>query len=236
MRRTEVSSPPEYATTIFMGPLSCFVFRFSRGSRREGITGLGLAEARRDSKSGGSDSHGRNRGRRDHAIVMLVQNPGSRFTVIDGPQRNPYDERRERRHRRDSGGRPGVPGWDLGWDGRRVETARPRGAGLPEWWQRDRELGVTESPLGLGLALVAALCIWVSKAGFGGVSMISVLLMAEVYGARASVGLSLPLLIVADLTVYPLFRKYGSWRPVWRLLPPALVGILAWVGGSWQDR
>ena len=63
------------------------------------------------------------------------------------------------------------------------------------------------SPEGLVLALVAALCIGVSKAGFGGVSMISVFLLADVYGAKASVGIALPLLIVADLTVYPLFRQ-----------------------------
>lgn len=87
------------------------------------------------------------------------------------------------------------------------------------------------------LALVAALCIGVSKAGFGGVSMISVMLLADVYGARASTGLALPLLIAADLTVYPLFRKFGSWRPVWRLLPPTVAGLLAgwWLLGRIDD-
>ena len=87
------------------------------------------------------------------------------------------------------------------------------------------------------LALLAALCIGISKAGFGGVSMISVFLLADVYGAKASVGLALPLLIVADLTVYPLFRKFGGWRPVWSLLPPALCGILAawWLLGRIDD-
>jgi uncharacterized membrane protein YfcA len=80
------------------------------------------------------------------------------------------------------------------------------------------------------LALVAAFCIGVAKAGFSGVSMISVLLLAEVYGARASTGLALPLLIVADVIVYPAFRRYGSWRPVWGLLGPMLVGLM---GGWW---
>jgi len=88
------------------------------------------------------------------------------------------------------------------------------------------------------LALVAALCIGVSKAGFGGVSMISVFLLADVYGAKASVGIALPLLIVADITVYPLFRRFGSWRPVWKLLPPTLCGILAgwWLLGRIDDH
>jgi len=88
---------------------------------------------------------------------------------------------------------------------------------------------MTPDPAMLALAMFAALCVGVSKAGFGGISMISVVLFAEIYGARLSTGLALPLLIVADLTVYPAFRRFGSWRPVWPLLPPTLLGLL----GGW---
>ncbi len=82
-------------------------------------------------------------------------------------------------------------------------------------------------PLEFQLALLAALCIGLSKAGFSGISMVSVFLFADLYGAKASVGLALPLLILADLLAYPAFRSHGSWRPVWRLLVPALIGIVA---------
>lgn len=79
------------------------------------------------------------------------------------------------------------------------------------------------------LALLAALCIGLSKSGFSGISMISVVLLADIYGPKASVGLALPLLIVADLLAYPAFRKFGSWAPVWKLLGPALIGLgLGW--------
>jgi hypothetical protein len=79
------------------------------------------------------------------------------------------------------------------------------------------------------VALAAAFCIGLSKTGFNGVSMVSVILLAEIYGAKASVGLALPLLIAADLMAYPAFIKHGSWRPVWKLLGPALVGLgLGW--------
>jgi uncharacterized membrane protein YfcA len=79
------------------------------------------------------------------------------------------------------------------------------------------------------LALLAALCIGLSKAGFSGISMVSVVILAEIYGSKASVGLALPLLIAADLMAYPAFLKHGSWRPVWKLLGPALLGIaLGW--------
>ena len=87
------------------------------------------------------------------------------------------------------------------------------------------------------LAVLAALCIGLSKAGFSGISMVSVVLLADLYGPKASVGLALPLLIAADLMAYPAFIKHGSWRPVWRLLGPALVGLAVgwWMLGWIQD-
>jgi uncharacterized membrane protein YfcA len=48
--------------------------------------------------------------------------------------------------------------------------------------------------------------------------------MAELFG-KASVGILLPMLVVADLMVFPAYRKYGSWPPVWALLWPALIGM-----------
>jgi uncharacterized membrane protein YfcA len=79
------------------------------------------------------------------------------------------------------------------------------------------------------LALFAAFCIGLSKAGFSGISMVSVVILADIYGSKVSVGLALPLLIAADLMAYPAFIHHGSWRPVWRLLGPAMVGLaLGW--------
>jgi uncharacterized membrane protein YfcA len=75
------------------------------------------------------------------------------------------------------------------------------------------------------MALTAAFCIGMSKAGFSGISLISVLLMAELYDPIRSTGIVLPLLIVADLAVYRSFRKHGSWQPVWRLLPATIAGL-----------
>ncbi|MFD0895308.1 sulfite exporter TauE/SafE family protein [Luteolibacter ambystomatis] len=82
------------------------------------------------------------------------------------------------------------------------------------------------SPAGYALAVLAALCIGLSKSGFSGISLVSVVLFAELYEAKNSVGLALPLLIAADLMAYPAFRKHGSWKPVWGLLLPTLAGLL----------
>lgn len=80
-------------------------------------------------------------------------------------------------------------------------------------------------PTVYALALLAAFCIGLAKSGFTGISMVSVVLFADIYGSKQSVGLVLPLLIAADIIVYPAFLKHGSWRPVWKLLGPALLGI-----------
>lgn len=86
------------------------------------------------------------------------------------------------------------------------------------------------------VGLLAAFCIGLAKAGFSGISMVSVVLLADLYGAKDSVGLALPLLIAADLMAYPAFLKHGSWKPVWRLLGPALAGLLAgWWMLGWID-
>jgi uncharacterized protein len=86
------------------------------------------------------------------------------------------------------------------------------------------------------IGLLAAFCIGLSKAGFSGISMVSVFLLADLYGAKASVGLALPLLIAADLMAYPAFIRHGSWKPVWRLLGPALVGLgIGWWMLGWID-
>lgn len=88
----------------------------------------------------------------------------------------------------------------------------------------EKNRGVIESVSGWVLVCLAGLCVGLGKAGFSGLGLIAVFIMAEIFG-KASVGVLLPMLIVADLSVFPMFRKYASWAPVWRLLPPALLGM-----------
>ncbi|MFV1994292.1 MAG: sulfite exporter TauE/SafE family protein [Verrucomicrobiales bacterium] len=77
------------------------------------------------------------------------------------------------------------------------------------------------------LALFGAFCLGFSKTGFPGLAIVNVLLIAELFGAKRSVGIILPLLVVCDLVVYPLFRRHASWRAVLPLIPPAMLGVVA---------
>ncbi len=76
------------------------------------------------------------------------------------------------------------------------------------------------------MAAVAALCIGLSKSGLAGTATLNVVLMAQAFGAKASVGLVLPLLIVADMMGYWLNRHGGSWRRIIPMVPPAIVGVI----------
>jgi uncharacterized membrane protein YfcA len=85
------------------------------------------------------------------------------------------------------------------------------------------------SGLTLALACLGALCLGISKTGFPGLAIINVLLIAELFGAKNSVGIILPMLIACDVLVYPLFRKYASWKMVWPLVPVTLAAVV----GAW---
>jgi uncharacterized membrane protein YfcA len=76
------------------------------------------------------------------------------------------------------------------------------------------------------LAFLGAFSLGFSKTGFPGLALVNVLVMAELFGAKQSVGLILPLLIICDITVYPMFRRHATWKQVWPILIPTFLGII----------
>lgn len=86
------------------------------------------------------------------------------------------------------------------------------------------------TPLQWTLALLAAYCSGVSKAGFAGMGMLGVTFMAAAIPGRASTGVVLPLLIFADMIAASTFREHVRWSLLRRLAWPLCLGI---VGGWW---
>lgn len=84
------------------------------------------------------------------------------------------------------------------------------------------------------LACIGALFIGMAKAGLSGCGLVSVLLFAEAFGAKASTGVVLPLLIVADFMGFWLLRNGGKWRQIIPLVPPAIIGVI--IGWWLLDR
>ena len=69
-----------------------------------------------------------------------------------------------------------------------------------------------------------------SKAGFIGVGIVPVVIMAHLLPAKASTGVILPMFIAADIVAVTLFRRHALWPYVFRLLPAAVAGVFC---GAW---
>jgi len=77
-----------------------------------------------------------------------------------------------------------------------------------------------------GLVALGALLVGLAKGGLPGVGNLTIIIFAEVFDARASVGLLLPILISADIVAIMVYRRHVDWPVVGRLLPWMVGGIL----------
>src|SRR3954469_12612061 len=88
------------------------------------------------------------------------------------------------------------------------------------------------------LAILGAFCIGVAKAGLSGAGLINVLIMAELFNARESTGIVLPMLICGDILSVFVYHQHARWATIRRMLPPTIVGIVAgwglmhWMSGA----
>lgn len=76
------------------------------------------------------------------------------------------------------------------------------------------------------LILLAAFIIGLGKAGLKGVDMLSVTIMALVFGGKSSTGIVLPLLCAADIAAVIYYNRHAQWKHFWKLMPWMAVGIL----------
>ncbi len=76
------------------------------------------------------------------------------------------------------------------------------------------------------ILLLSALCIGMAKAGVHGIGMATLPLLAIYFGGKASAGLALPLLIVADIFAVLYYHRHAAWNILWRLFPWAAIGVV----------
>src|SRR2546423_6102297 len=76
------------------------------------------------------------------------------------------------------------------------------------------------------LISLAAFIIGLSKAGVKGIDMMNVTSMAIVFGGKASTGIVLPLLCIADVMAVLHYHRHAQWDHFWKLLPWMVTGIL----------
>lgn len=76
------------------------------------------------------------------------------------------------------------------------------------------------------LALFAAFLLGMSKAGLKGMGIVVVAILANIYGAKASTGILLPLLIVGDIMAVIYYNRYAEWKYLAKFLPAMVIGVL----------
>lgn len=89
------------------------------------------------------------------------------------------------------------------------------------------------SPLQWLLAALGAACIGIGKAGLSGMGLLPVIVFAFLFGARASTGIVLPMLLVGDVTAVRVFHQHARWDYIRRMLPPACIGVMV---SAWYMR
>ena len=80
--------------------------------------------------------------------------------------------------------------------------------------------------LAITLLVAAALCSGLAKGGFSGFGVLATVLIANVFPAKESTGILLPMLILADIVAVCIFRYHANFSIVWKILPPAVIGIV----------
>lgn len=82
------------------------------------------------------------------------------------------------------------------------------------------------SLLDIATVSVAAFILGLSKSGIKGISIIIVAMLVFVFGAKASTGILLPMLIIGDVFAVIYYNRHAQWSFLFKLLPPMIIGVL----------
>jgi uncharacterized protein len=85
-------------------------------------------------------------------------------------------------------------------------------------------------PESIAIIIATALLIGMAKTGVHGAGMLSVPLLAIVFGGKSSSGLMLPILVIADVLGVWYYHRHASFKHLKILFPWAALGVIA---GSW---
>jgi len=87
------------------------------------------------------------------------------------------------------------------------------------------------------LLFFCAMLIGMSKVGVPGVSLIVVPVLAIIFGGKASTGILLPILMMADWFGVGYYHRHAQWNYLWKLFPWAFAGVgsALWVGEVVND-
>jgi uncharacterized membrane protein YfcA len=88
------------------------------------------------------------------------------------------------------------------------------------------------------LMILCGMIIGMSKTGISGAGLIAVPVLASIFGGRTSVGIVLPMLVIADIFAVKFYNRHAEWKYILKLLPWTIAGIIIalFVGKSIDDK
>ena len=86
--------------------------------------------------------------------------------------------------------------------------------------------------------IACALFVGMAKTGLSGLGMFIVPVLASIFGARASTGILLPMLIMADIFAVSYYHRHADFKVLLKLVPATIIGVLVaiWVGDVINDE
>ena len=80
----------------------------------------------------------------------------------------------------------------------------------------------------------AVFLLGLSKSGIKGIGIILIVILAFVFGEKASTGILLPMLVVADILAVIYYNQHAQWKYIKKLIPWMIAGVLVgvWVGND----
>ncbi len=90
------------------------------------------------------------------------------------------------------------------------------------------------SVLQWGAICFAVFLLGLSKSGIKGIGIIIVLILAFVFGEKASTGILLSMLVFADILAVIYYNRHAQWYYIKKLIPTMIIGVLVgvWVGND----
>ncbi|MBI4978865.1 MAG: sulfite exporter TauE/SafE family protein [Spirochaetes bacterium] len=82
------------------------------------------------------------------------------------------------------------------------------------------------TPLQWLLSGIAGFFVGLAKTGISGLGIAVVPLMASVFPSRASTGIILPMLIMADIMAVLYYRRHAQWNLLLRIIPFSITGVI----------
>ena len=78
----------------------------------------------------------------------------------------------------------------------------------------------------------AVFLLGLSKSGIKGIGIIIVVILAFVFGEKASTGVLLPMLVCADILAVIYYNRHAQWGIIKKLIPWMIIGVLVgvWIG------